>query len=52
MISSSWVFGWNAREQTHNSAMVRQVVLGDSMGYLMNGGDEQTRRFAATVLDN
>ncbi len=34
-------------EQTHNAAMAKRIILGESMAYLMNGGDELTRRFAS-----
>ncbi len=50
-LTTNFAVGWNAQEQIHNAARVRQVILGEAMSYLMSGGDEQTRRFAATVLD-
>lgn len=49
--TANWAVGWNAAEQMHNAAMAKRVILGESMAYLMNGGDELTRRFASTVLD-
>lgn len=51
VLKSNWAVGWNAKEQTHNAAMAKRVILGESMAYLMGGGDELTRRFASTVLD-
>lgn len=51
ILKSNWAVGWNAEEQLHNAAMVRNVVLGDAMASAMYGGNEETRRFAATVLD-
>lgn len=51
VLKSNWAVGWNAKEQTHNAAMAKRVILGESMAYLMDGGDELTRRFASTVLD-
>lgn len=51
ILKSNWAVGWNAQEQIHNASLVKQVILGESMAYLMNGGDEQTRRFSSTVLD-
>lgn len=50
-LTANWAVGWNAKEQMHNAAMAKRVILGESMAYLMNGGDELTRRFASTVLD-
>lgn len=50
-LSTIFAVGWNAQEQIHNAARVQNEVLGDAYGYLMQGGDIQTRRFAATVLD-
>lgn len=50
-LTANWAVGWNAKEQTHNAAMAKRVILGESMAYLMGGGDELTRRFASTVLD-
>lgn len=50
-LRASYAVGWNANEQTHNAARIKNAILGDSLGYLMNGGDADTRRFAATVLD-
>ncbi|WP_415928178.1 hypothetical protein [Slackia piriformis] len=50
-LASNWAVGWNAKEQTHNAAMAKRVILGESMACLMSGGDELTRRFASTVLD-
>lgn len=50
-LTANWAVGWNAKEQTHNAAMAKRIILGESMAYLMNGGDELTRRFASTVLD-
>ena len=51
ILKSNWAVGWNAQEQIHNASLVKQVILGEAMSYLMSGGDEQTRRFASTVLD-
>lgn len=51
VLKSNWAVGWNAQEQMHNASLVKQVILGEAMSYLMSGGDEQTRRFASTVLD-
>lgn len=51
-LTANWAVGWNAKEQMHNAAMAKRVILGESMAYLMNGGDEQTRRFASSVLDS
>lgn len=51
MLKSNWGVGWSASEAIHNAVLMKQVILGESMGYLMSGGDEQTRRFASTVLD-
>lgn len=50
-LTANWAVGWNAKEKTHNAAMAKRVILGESMAYLMGGGDELTRRFASTVLD-
>ena len=50
-LTANWAVGWNAKEQTHNAAMAKRVILGESMAYLMGGGDELTRSFASTVLD-
>lgn len=50
-LTANWAVGWNAKERTHNAAIAKQVIFGESMAYLINGGDEQTRRFASTVLD-
>lgn len=50
-LTANWAVGWNAKEQIHNAAMAKRVILGESMAYLMSGGDERTRRFASTVLD-
>lgn len=53
VLKSNWAVGWNAQEMVHNSALVKQVILGESaQAYLMNGGDEQTRRFASSILDS
>jgi len=51
VLKSNWGVGWNSGEAIHNAVLMKQVILGESMGYLMSGGDEQTRRFASTVLD-
>ena len=51
VLKSNWAVGWNAQEQMHNASLVKQVILGEAMSYLMSGGDEQTRRFSSTVLD-
>nr|CRY94726.1 hypothetical protein [uncultured prokaryote] len=51
VLKSNWAVGWNAQEQIHNASLVKQVILGEAMSYLMSGGDEQTRRFASSVLD-
>lgn len=50
-LTANWAVGWNAKERTHNAAMAKRVILGESMAYLMSGGDGLTRRFASTVLD-
>ena len=50
-LTTNFAVGWNAQQQIHNAARVRQVILGEAMSYLMSGGNEQTRRFASTVLD-
>lgn len=50
-LTANWAVGYTDKEQTHNAAMVRQVILGDAMSNLMYGGDVNTRRFASTVLD-
>lgn len=52
ILKSNWAVGWNAQEQIHNASLVKQVILGEAMSYLMSGGDEQTRRFASSVLDS
>lgn len=51
VLKSNWGVGWDSGEAIHNAVLMKQVILGESMGYLMSGGDEQTRRFASTVLD-
>ena len=53
VLKSNWAVGWNSQEMVHNSALVKQVILGESaQAYLMSGGDENTRRFASSVLDS
>lgn len=52
VLKSNWAVGWNAQEQMHNASLVKQVILGEAMSYLMSGGDEQTRKFASTILDS
>lgn len=51
-LTANWAVGYTDKEQTHNAAIVRQVILGDAaMASLMYGGDTNTRRFASTVLN-
>ena len=52
VLKSNWGVGWDSGEAIHNAVLMKQVILGESMGYLMSGGDEQTRRFASTILDS
>ena len=51
-LTANWAVGYTDKEQTHNAAIVRQVILGDAMANLMYGGDANTRRFASTILDS
>ena len=50
-LTANWAVGYTDKEQTHNAAIVRQVILGDAMSSLMYGGNTNTRRFASTVLN-
>lgn len=51
VLKTNWGVGWDSGEAIHNAVLMKQVILGESMGYLMSGGDGLTRRFASTVLD-
>ena len=51
MLKSNWGVGWSASEAIHNAVLMKRVILGEAYASLMDAGNEQTRRFASTVLD-
>lgn len=51
VLKSNWGVGWSAREAIHNAVLMKRVILGEAYASLMDAGNEQTRRFASTVLD-
>lgn len=52
VLKSNWGVGWSAREAIHSAVLMKQVILGESMAHLLNGTDEQAKRFSSSVLDS
>ena len=52
VLKSNWGVGWSASEAIHSAVLMKQVILGESMAHLLNGTDEQAKRFASSVLDS
>lgn len=50
VLKTNWGVGWSATEAIHNAALMKRVILGEAYAALMDAGDEQTRRFASSVL--
>lgn len=50
-LKSSWGVGWTTEDGgMHTARLMKRVILGDALGYLMNGTDEQAKSFASSVL--
>lgn len=51
VLKSNWGVGWTTEDGgIHTARLMKRVIIGDALGYLMNGTGEQAKRFASSVL--